>query len=479
MNNPTFDALKSIAGWDDNDCARVSITGSDPVLATRFPVGEVAAGTHSACGLAAAKLWELRTGRSQSITVDVRPAAATLRSYSYLRLPAPVGLERSASPAQMLGGFCRTRDGRWFFVHTGFPHLRAGVLKLLACDDNVASCNAAVARWDSGALEDAFAEKGLCGAIVRTAAEWKEHPQARALTPLSLVRINKIGTSPPEPLHPGDRPLAGVRALDLTRVLAGPTCGRTLAEYGADILKISARDLPTSPLFDIDTGHGKRTAYLDLRIPDDAATLWKLTEQADVFCQSYRLGALSGRGFSPEEVVARRPGIVYAFMNCYGPLGPWAGRRGWEQLAQTVSGLAHEEGQFVPDPTAPNAPEKGKPRLLPAAVTDYLTGYLLAFGVMVALCRRAVNGGSYLVSTSLTQTGMFIEKQRRLSEAEVRADVKGFSSEEIARMTMETDSAFGRISFLAPAVKMSETPARWALPPSPLGTHQAVWMERS
>lgn len=489
MTNAMFEELKSIAGWTDEDCSGVTITGRDPALPTRFLIGEIAAGVHAACGNAAAKLWELRTGCLQNVSIDVRPATASMRSFFYLHLPG--GAVDEMTRASMLGGFCRTRDNRWFFVHPGFPHLRAGTLKLLDCENTSAACAAAVAKWDSQELEDAFAENGLCGAIVRTAAEWRAHPQGKLLSRLPVVEITKIGDSPREPLPKGgNRPLSGVRALDLTRVLAGPTCARTLAEHGADVLKISAQGLPTSANFDIDTGHGKRAAFIDLRTKSDAGKLWELLEQADIFCQSYRLGALAGHGLSPEEVAARRPGVIYAFMNCYGSVGPWAERRGWEQLAQTVSGIAHEEGQFVLPPLDEETVKRlgrygerlqtpaGEPRLLPGAITDYVTGYLLAFGTMVALQRRAREGGSYLVTASLTQSGMYVERQGRVNAEEAKLQMGSLSPEEMKKWSVEKDSAYGHIAYLAPVVQMSLTQPRWELPTVPLGTHEPVWLSR-
>jgi crotonobetainyl-CoA:carnitine CoA-transferase CaiB-like acyl-CoA transferase len=487
MANAMFDELKSLAGWTDRDCQDVTITGRDPVLPTRFLVGEISAGVHAACGLAAARLWQMKTGRRQRVTVDVRAAAATMRSFFYLQLAA--GMDQMTQ-ASMLGGFYQTRDNKWFFVHPGFPHLREGVLKLLGCEDNAESCAAAVRQHNADELEDSFAEYGLCGAKVRTAAEWAGHPQGQMLARLPAVQIIRIGDSPPEPLPKGDRPLSGIRCCDLTRVLAGPTTSRTLAEHGADVLKISAKDLPTSATFDVDTGHGKRAAFLDIRRPDDTEKLWELTAQADVFCQSYRLGALAGHGFSPEEVARKRPGIVYMFMNCYGPVGPWARRRGWEQLAQTVSGLSSEEGDLaLPQPNADALKAmgrygqraqmpSGKPRLLPGAITDYTTGYLLAFGAMVALWRRAVEGGSYMVASSLTQAGMAVERMGRADAKEAQAQVETLLPAEVEKLTVESDTAYGRIKYLAPVVQMSETPARWDLPTVPLGTHQPVWLER-
>lgn len=485
MPNTMLEELKSIAGWTDEDCRGATISGHDPVLPTRFRMGEILAGIQTACGLAAADLWQLRTGRRQQVAVDVRAAAASVQSFFYLRLPG----ELPEGPP-MLSGLYPTRDDRRFFVITGFPHLREGVIRLLGCADNAASVAAAVLERDSTELEDAFDEHGLCGATVRTAEEWAAHPQGQALAGLPVVEIVRIGDSPPEPLPEGDRPLSGVRALDLTRVLAGPTASRTLAEHGADVLRIGAEHLPSVPGFAVDTGHGKRSAFLDLRQQGDTDKLWELVGQADIFCQSYRLGAIAGHGFSPEKVAARRPGIVYMFMNCYGAVGPWAGRRGWEQLAQTVTGLALEEGQLRLPPLDGailaqvgrfawrRQSPPGEPRLLPGAITDYMTGYLLAFGAMVALGRRAREGGSYLVRGSLARSGMSVAGMGRVPVEDAAARDEVLSPAELDRLTTETDTAFGRIRHLAPVVQMSETPARWALPVVPLGSHQPVWLDR-
>jgi len=459
MPDEIFDELAALAGHAAGSLeGQVKIVGRDPVLPTRFRLGEAAAGVHAACGLAVSDLWELRTGRPQQIEVDVRAAAASLQSYMYLKTPDP----RPPRPASILG-FYPTKDGRWFFVHTSFPHTHQKTLKLLGCEDNREAVAAALLTWNATDLEDTFAENGLCGAMVRSTEEWLATPQGQALRKLPAVEVRKIGESPPEPFPQGDRPLSGLRALDLTRVLAGPTCGRTLAEHGAEVLLINAPHLPNVDWFVMDTGHGKRSAFLNLRDQGGRETLWSLIREADVFSQSYRLGALAGLGFSPEALAEARPGIVYVSMNCYGHEGPWRGRRGWEQLAQTAAGLALEHG-------GPNGP-----RLVPAAATDYTTGYLAAFGAMVALARRAREGGSYLVRASLCQAAMMIGRLGRADEAEAAAQKPTLPADEIGPLTVETDTPFGRMTHLAPIVRLSETPAWWTLPAVPLGTHAAAW----
>lgn len=465
VDNAVFNELMAIAGWSNGFDEQVTITGHDPVLPTRFQIGEMVAGVHAARGVAASKLWQMKTGRQQRVAIDVRAAAATLQSYVYLKINGEEQRQQQAPPQQQQAyglGFQKTRDGRWFYIH-GYGRQR--IPKLLHCEDNLESMPDVISSRDAQELEDAFAEAGLCGAIVRSAEEWTAHPQGIALQKLPVVEITKIGDSVPEPLPPGDQPLSGIRVLDPTIILAGPTCGRALAEHGADVLKIISPERPAGGAFDMDTGHGKRAAFLNLLNDTDKEKLWSLIREADVFSQSYRHGALAGKGFSPEALARARPGIIYTSVNCYGHEGPWSERRGWEQLGQTVSGVADEEGI-------------GGPRLLPAAVNDFTTGYLAAFGTLVALERRAREGGSYRVRVSLTQSSMLLNRQGRIPQDQWRGRERMLPPEEISKLTVETDTPYGRMTHLAPVLQLSETPARWALPAVPMGTHQPVWLDR-
>jgi hypothetical protein len=319
--------------------------------------------------------------------------------------------------------------------------------------------------WDGRALEEAVHAAGGCAAFVRSAEEWSRHPQSAAVAALPLLEIERIGDAPSEPLPEGDRPLSGIRVLDLTRVLAGPTCARTLAEHGADVLKVSGPHLPHSGDIEIDTGLGKLSAVLDLRAPADLDMLAGLIRdgRCDVFSQSYRPESLAARGFSPAALARLRPGIVCVDLSAWGRAGPWAPRRGFDTVVQCVSGMATVQGGSQ------------SPRTLPVSAIDYVSGYLMAFGAMVALARRAREGGSWLVRVSLARTGNWIV-ERGLLEAAALTDVAGeLPEEEIARITLETPSPLGLIRHLAPVARMAQTPPRWARPPVPLGHDAPAW----
>ena len=441
------------------------VVGADPLLPSPHHLGEGAAVARLLTGLAAADLWRLRTGRAQRVTVDAAHAAAALWSAFRVRYHDEAKkptMDRAAINLRLAQIFA-TRDGRHIQLHPSFND-RAAVLDELGVADDATreTIAAAVARRDAFELEAALVERRLCGGVVLTKDEWAAHPQGRAIAGLPVVSITRLGDAPAEDLRGTDRPLGDVRVLDLTRVLAGPTCAKTLAEHGADVLHVSAPGLETDGPFEVETGIGKRQCHLDLRTDDGARRLHELIADADVFSQGYRLGALARRGLAPEQLAAARPGIVVVSENCYGHVGPWAERPGWEQLGQAATGMSHREGGT------------GPPRLAPVAVNDYTTGYFAAYGAMVALARRATEGGSWHVQVSLCQTSTWFQSLGDDVDpaAAPHLDDTAFLDE------MDTP-AVGRISYLRPAVTMSETPPRWDLPPAPLGTHEPAWRHLS
>jgi crotonobetainyl-CoA:carnitine CoA-transferase CaiB-like acyl-CoA transferase len=468
MPNNALRTILPSAGWLAARADEVTFsTGTDPILPTPFRVGVAGAATLAATGLAAADLWELRTGRRQQVGVDVRQATASLRSGHYLK----VGDGALSSERNAIMGFYPTKDGRWSYVHANFPNHRAAALKVLGCEENREAMTRAVATWNAADLEEAIIAAKGAGGMVRTRTEWADHPQAAAIAALPLMEIVRIGDSKPEPLPNGDRPLSGIRVVDVTRVLAGPTCARTLAEHGADVMKISAAHLPNIGYQEFDTGHGKLSAYLDLREQRNVDTLRGLVQEADVFSQGYRPGTLGARGLSPEELASLRPGLVYVSLCAFGHTGPWASRRGFDTVIQSVSGITARQGEIVPGKTP-------GPQFYPVSAIDYCTGYLMAAGAMIALKRRAEEGGSWLVRISLAQVGKWIVDLGEIPAAALRDTPAEFSSEELDRWSMVSETPSGRLRHLKPVVQLSETPPYWARPSVPLGYHPPVWPSR-
>jgi crotonobetainyl-CoA:carnitine CoA-transferase CaiB-like acyl-CoA transferase len=467
VQRATVERAVRLAGLELPADADFEVTGDEPVLASPHYLATGAASARVLTGIGASELWRTRTGEPQAVAVDAAHAAAALRSYVHLRLvdrgESP-GLELTARQ-RVLVGIVRARDGRYVQLHQSFNDGPAILEELgLGEDPTREEVEAAVGRRDAFELEAAFIARQVCGGVVRSKEEWAEHPQGRAISSWPVVRITRIGDAPPEPLVEGDRPAAGVRVLDLTRVLAGPTCAKTLAEHGADVLHVTAPHLDRPGPFDIETGIGKRQASLDLNVAEQAEIMRALLAEADVFSQGYRLGTLARRGFSPEALAQLRPGIVYVSENCYGHVGPWRERPGWEQLAQAATGMSYREGLASPDRV---------PRLAPAAVNDYTTGFLAAYGAMMALAKRATEGGSWHVQASLSQTCMWYQHLGDDNDME-RAD-PGDVRRFVAQMDTEH---FGRIEYLRPALSMSVTEPRWDLPPAPSGTHEPVWLPR-
>jgi crotonobetainyl-CoA:carnitine CoA-transferase CaiB-like acyl-CoA transferase len=468
----TYDALRTImpiAGWPEERAREVEITGgADPVLPTPFRIGAAGAAALAATGLAAADLWELRGGRHQEVSVDLRQAVASLRSGHYLQVNG-AGVSTERNPVM---GVYPAKNGRWSYIHANFPNHRAAAMSVLGVPEEREAVRQAVAKWDALELEEAILAAKGAGGMVRSMAEWAKHPQAAAIASLPLMEILKIGEAPPEPLPEAERPLSGIRVLDLTRVLAGPTSARTLAEHGADVMKITAAHLPNIGYQEYDTGHGKLQAHLDLRQARDVETLRGLVRETDIFTQGYRPGTLGNRGLSPEALSQLRPGLVYVSMCAFSHVGPWASRRGFDTVVQTVSGITTRQAELFPGANP-------GPQFYPVSAIDYLTGYLMAFGAMVALARRSREGGSWLVRTSLAQIGRWLVDRGEVSEAALNEVEKELYPAEIARWSIESDTPVGRLRHLGPTVRLSETPPYWARPSAPLGHHQPVWPARA
>lgn len=470
-----FDELMALRGGERPAPGEVTTTGSDPLFASPFRVGRTLADALAARAVAANDLWEMRTGRRQRIEVDVRAAAATAlggedmtlvrdAAGTYRPIPVSPDVEHMASLTQPW----RTADDRWFVPHFNLPHLEQRVLDVLGCEATPASVEAAVRKWKADDLEEAIAAADACGGVVRTAREWLDHRQGAYLAGRPVVEITKIGDSAPEPLPAGAEPLAGLRVLDLTRILAGPTAALSMAEHGADVLMVTAPHLPQVPPFVRDTSHGKRSAYLDFTRPDQAARLRELASEADVFIEGYRPHRLEAHGFGPADLAAVRPGMVYVSVNCFGSGGPFGGRAGWDQVAQAVTGVCDIQGR---------ATGAGRPQLTPVFLCDFLTGFLGSYGAMLALARRAREGGTYRVSVSLCQSAMLLQRQGLISGFDEAAGQ--LEPTEFERYAVADDAtAYGDLKSLGPVIRMSETAPRWSGTTPRLGSSRPEWLPR-
>jgi hypothetical protein len=389
-------------------------------------------------------------------------AAVECRSERYLSVegkPPPPTWDPTA-------GVYRTGDARFVRLHTNFAHHRAAVCKALNCEPEREKIQAALMQWEGAAFETAAYAAGGAVSLMRSFDEWSALPQAKALAELPVVSIEKIGEAAPRPWPKGDRPLAGLRVLDLSRVIAGPVAGRTLAAHGADVMLISGSSLPTIPWLVIDTGRGKLSTSIELKSEAGRETLRGLLKDADIFAQGYRPRAIASLGFAPEEAARLSPGIVYVTLSAYGHEGPWADRRGFDSLVQTSTGFNHAEGV---------AAGVDGPKELPAQMLDHATGYLMAFGAMMGKLRQAREGGSWHVRVSLAQTGRWLWNFGRLADGLKAPD---FSRETVLPFLEETPSGFGTLNGVSHSARLSRTPAFWARPAMPLGSHPPEWPAR-
>src|SRR5262245_33316650 len=403
-------------GGDPAALNAVRLTGEEPQLPSSFRVAAAAQVSIAASGLAAAEIWKMRSGEAQSVSVDMRHAVVECRSERYLRVagkPPPPTWDAVA-------GVYNTGDGRFVRLHTNFPHHRAAVCKVLDCKAERDDVHAALMKWEAETFETAAYAAGGVVAMMRPYDEWSATPQAKALAQLPLITIEKIGEAAPKPWPKedpkGDRPLAGIRVLDLSRVIAGPVAGRTLAAHGADVMLVCGPDLPAIPWLSIDNGRGKLSSFVELKREAGRATMHELLREADIFSQGYRPRALAALGFAPEDAADINPGIVYVTLSAYGHAGPWAERRGFDSLVQTSTGFNRAEGA---------AAGVDGPKELPAQMLDHATGYFMAFGAMMARARQAREGGSWHVRVSLAQTGRWLWNLGRLADGLKTPDFPG------------------------------------------------------
>jgi crotonobetainyl-CoA:carnitine CoA-transferase CaiB-like acyl-CoA transferase len=348
-------------------------------LTSPLPVSELALGAVAAQLLAAREL----RGASDPVELDARHVGFSFRSERHARQDGrPIG-----SGFAPLSRFVRTADG-WLRLHGNYAHHRAAAERVLGTDDPVA----AAAGWRAEELETAVVEAEGAAATVRTPEQWLAHAQGAAVAGLPLLSLRRVADGPPR-----DVALDGLRVLDLTRVIAGPVAGRTLASHGADVLRLDSPRLPEDPGGLLETGPGKRHAVVDLATAPGRAALGELLTGADVVVQGYRPGALDAFGLDPASLAERHPHLAVVRLRAWGAAGPWAGRRGFDSLVQAASGVA-----------SLLAADDGTPGALPAQALDHATGHLAAAAALRAVAARREQGGVWAAELSLAQVAHWL-----------------------------------------------------------------------
>ncbi|MEV5172693.1 CoA transferase [Streptomyces flaveolus] len=449
----------SALGGDPAPLARLTTVAREGALPARLPVRQLARACVGACALAAAELAAHRAGLAEvpGVQVDDGAVATAFHSERLLKVDG-----RAPVVFAPLSRFWRTADG-WVRTHANYPHHRARLLGALGlpADASAEEVAGRLAERSAQEAEEAVQGAGGLAVALRTPQEWRTHPQAAEVAARPLVERARLDSAPARVLPPPDPaaaallPAAGLRVLDLTRVLAGPVATRTLALLGADVLRVDAPWLPELPDQHADTGFGKRSATLDLAAGRD--TFEELLRTADVVVTGYRPGALDRFGLAPRALAERNPGLVVAQVSAWGAYGPWGGRRGFDSLVQVATGIAVTEGSAQ------------RPGALPAQALDHGTGYLLAAAVLRALTEQSYDGGSRLVRLALARTAHWLTDGTRSTAGE-GAPYAGPDA-----WLTETDSPLGRLRHARPAVSFTGGPADWARPPAPWGSEPAEW----
>ncbi|MER6158009.1 CoA transferase [Streptomyces sp. NPDC001868] len=458
-------------GGDPALLPRVSTVVRDGVLDARLPVRELARTCVGVCALAAAELGARRAGLAEVPRVRVDDGAVGTAFVSERHLLVDGRAPVAFAP---LSRFWRTADG-WVRTHANYPHHRERLLSALgvpaagvpasdAPTADVSAVASVLAERSSLEVEETVYAAGGLAVALRTAGEWAAHEQAAAVRGRPLVeweRVDDAGAPHarvPGPLASAEAsslPAAGVRVLDLTRVIAGPVATRTLALLGADVLRVDPPGMPEILDQHADTGFGKRSAALDLAA--DPGAFEALLAEADVVVTGYRPGALDRFGLSPEALAERRPGLVVARLSAWGAYGPWAERRGFDSLVQVATGIAAAEGSVE------------RPGALPAQALDHGTGYLLAAAVLRALTERVDGGGGRVVRLALARTAAWLTDgvERGPGGSDAYAGPEPWLA--------ERDSPLGRLRYALSPVSFEDGPGDWARPPGLWGTDDARW----
>jgi hypothetical protein len=420
-----------------------------------FAVTDIAAASIGAAALEIAGLVAELGAAMPAVVVDRR--LATLWFGWSIR---PIGWEMPSAWDSIAGDY-RAKDG-WIKLHTNAPHHRAAALRALGVAADRAAVADAVSSLKAGALEAAIVAEGGCAAQMRSIAAWAEHPQGQAVAAEPLILWSTEGAAPARAhVSTPSRPLAGVRVLDLTRVIAGPVAGRFLAAYGAEVLRIDPPDWDEPGVIP-EVTLGKRCAGLDLRRDDDRARLRALAADADILLHGYRPGALEGLGLAPATLRADNPALIDVSLCAYGWSGPWAGRRGFDSLVQLSAGVADHGMRCA---------GAANPVSLPVQALDHATGYLIAAAAIRALRLRAADGAVRSARLSLARTAHLLTQSGRVAvvgeaiddgEAEIDPEIERGDFGPCRRVRFPASVAGAPARFDRPASALRSSPPQWS-----------------
>ncbi|MFF7243280.1 CoA transferase [Embleya sp. NPDC008237] len=438
-------------GGNPADRAHITLAGPDHTLSSALPVTALAQASIGAVVLAARELGAARGASFPTPPVlDSRAAAVAIGSDRHLRLAGEPLV--SMHP---LSRFHRSADG-WVRLHGNYPHHRAAAFAALGVDSVDAAVDA-LTRLTGTEIEELLAVHGALGFAVREPAAWAAHPQGASIAAAPLLELTRTAAGEPWSPTADPAPAAGVRILDLTRVLAGPTGTRTLAHLGADVLRVDPPHLPENPGEYWDNAFGKRSTLLDLRDRTDRARFDELLAGADVLITGYRTDAMAALGLDQDTLAARHPGLITAAFNAWGP-GPWVNRRGFDSLVQGACGIARIEAGERPEPGA-----------LPTQALDRATGYLLAAAVLRALTLRLDDRRGSRIDLALARTAHWLIGAHAPGEPEIAQPY------DPAPYLATTETAVGSLTHALPPFELPGLPAAWARPPTPWGSDEPVW----
>jgi hypothetical protein len=433
---------------------RVDFAGQG-ALPSAFAVTDFAAAAVASAALALSDLIGARFGRAPRVAVDRRLASGW---FGLSIKPEGWSLP---SPWDPVAGDYKTRDG-WLRLHTNAPRHREAALAVLGVSADREAVAAGVSRWSADDLEAAVVERGGCAATMRDLAAWREHPQGRAVAAEPIVATTLWrGPRAEDWAARPDRPLAGLRVLDCTRVLAGPVATRFLAGFGAEVLRIDPPDWD-EPAVAPEVTLGKRCARLDLKSAQDRERFVALLAKADVFVHGLRPDALVGLGFDAEACRSIRPGLVDISLDAYGWSGPWAGRRGFDSLVQMSAGIAAEGmRRFSAD----------RPKPLPVQALDHAAGYVMAAAALRGLTLRLSQVGAFEAETSLARMAILLAS---LPGGDPEASFAPLAADDYAAPVEET--VWGPAKRLRPPVTIEGAKISWSSAACALGSAPAEWL---